>query len=119
MHSLSETFLRSPFHWWIVLISCAVSLAAICARALQTEEARRRRNDRNKKKELRSLAERISRYAETIHQRYPTGDVVVGERDLAEQLRKRPDAVVTALNLLLNEQKVQKALMNGYWKLNA
>ncbi len=119
MHSLSETFLRSPFHWWIVLIACVVGLVAICARTLQTEEARRRRNDRNKKKELRSLAERISRYAETIHQRYPTGDVVVGERDLAEQLQKRPDAVVTALNLLLNEQKVQKALMNGYWKLNA
>ncbi len=33
------------------------------------------------------------------------GDVIVSERDLPEQLRKRPDAVVTALNLLLNEQK--------------
>ena len=119
MHSLTDTLSRISFHWWIVLIACAVGLAAICARALQTEEARRRRNDRNKKKELRSLAERISRYAETIHQRYPTGDVVVSERDLAEQLRKRPDAVVTALNLLLNEQKVQKAPLNGYWKLNA
>ncbi len=46
------------------------------------------------------------------------GDVIVSERDLPEQLRKRPDAVVTALNLLLNEQKVQKAPLNGYWKLN-
>jgi len=44
------------------------------------------------------------------------GDVIVSERDLPEQLRKRPDAVV--LNLLLNEQKVQKAPLNGYWKLN-
>jgi len=32
------------------------------------------------------------------------GDVVVSERDLAEQLRKHPDIVATALNLLLGEQ---------------
>ena len=78
-----------------------------------------KRTERNKKKERRSLAEKISVYGRRVHQRYPTGDVVVSEGDLAEQLRKRPDAVVTALNLLLNEQKVQKAPLNGYWKLNA
>jgi DNA-binding GntR family transcriptional regulator len=88
-------------------------------RALQTEESRTKRTERNKTKELRSLAERISVYAHTVHQRYPTGDVIVSERDLAEQLRKRPDAVVRALNLLLNEQKVQKAPLHGYWKLNS
>ena len=54
----------------------------------------------------------------TVHQRYPTGDVIVCERDLAEQLRKRPDAVAIALNLLLSEQKVQRAPLRGYWKLN-
>jgi hypothetical protein len=43
---------------------------------------------------------------------------VVSEGDLAEQLRKRPNALVTALNLLLDEQKVQCAPLNGYWKLN-
>jgi len=101
------------------MISCALGLAAICSRALQTEESRAKRTERNQKKELRSLAERISGYGRSVHQRYPTGDVVVSERDLADQLRKRPDAVVTALNLLLNEQKVQKAPLNGYWKLNA
>ena len=115
---LTDNVLRLPFHWWIVLISCALGLAATCGRALQTEETRAKRTERNKKKELRSLAERISGYGRSVHQRYPTGDVVVSERDLAEQLRKRPDAVVTALNLLLNEQKVQKAPLNGYWKLN-
>ena len=47
-----------------------------------------------------------------------TGDVVVSDHDLAEQLRKRTDMVVTALNLLLNEQKVQRAPLRGYWKLN-
>ena len=44
--------------------------------------------------------------------------VVVSERDLAEQLRKHPDIVATALNLLLGEQRVQKAPLSGYWKLN-
>jgi hypothetical protein len=119
MHSLKDFVLRTPFPWWIVLIFCAAGLMAICARAFETDEARTRRNQRSKKKELHSLAERISGYARGIHQRYPTGDVVVSERDLAEQLRKRPEAVVTALNLLLNEQKVQKAPLNGYWRLNA
>jgi len=46
------------------------------------------------------------------------GDVIVSELDLAEQLRKRPDTVATALNLLLNEQKVQRATLSGYWKLH-
>ena len=70
------------------------------------------------KKELRALADRISTYGRNVHQRYPTGDVVVSERDLAEQLRKRPDSVATALDLLLGEQKVQRAPLSGYWKLN-
>jgi hypothetical protein len=118
MHSVTDFILRTPLNWWIVLISCALGLAGICARALQTEESRAKRTERNRKRELRSLAERISGYGRSVHQRYPTGDVVVSERDLAEQLRKRPEAVVTALNLLLNEQKVQKAPLNGYWKLN-
>jgi DNA-binding GntR family transcriptional regulator len=53
-----------------------------------------------------------------VHQQFPTGDVVVSERDLADQLRKRPEAVATALNLLFNEQKVQRAPLRGFWKLN-
>ena len=68
--------------------------------------------ERNMKKELRLSAERISSYGHTVHQRYPTGDVIVSELDLAQQLRKRPNAVATALNLLLNEQKVQR--VTGY-----
>ena len=119
MHSFADIFLRIPFHWWIVLISCAVALAAICMRAFESEESRAKRAEQNKRKELRSLAEKISVYAHSVHQNFPTGDVVVSERDLAAQLRKRPEAVVTALNLLLNEQRVQKAPLNGYWRLNA
>ena len=38
-----------------------------------------KRTERNKKKERRSLAEKISVYGRRVHQRYPTGDVVVRE----------------------------------------
>jgi hypothetical protein len=75
--------------------------------------------DRKRRKELRLLADKISGYGQSVHQRYPTGDVVVSERDLAEQLRKPHNAVATALNLLLSEQKVQRAPLREYWKLNA
>ena len=84
----------------------------------QTGEARAKSAERKRRNELRSLAERISSYGHTVHQRYPTGDVVVSERDLAEQLRRPRDTVARALNLLLSEQKVQRAPLRGYWKLN-
>src|SRR5260370_39164213 len=96
----------------------AVGIRRTGWRALETAGGRPRRAARNKKKELRSLAERISSYGKGVHRRYPTGDVIVSERDLAEQLRKRPDAVATALDLLLREQRVQRAPLSGYWKLN-
>ena len=118
MHSLPDILSSVPLHWWVGLIISALGIAAICIRAFETEDSRTRRAERNRKTELRSLAQRISSYGQGVHQRYPTGDVIVSERDLAEQLRKRPDAVITALNLLLNEQKVQKAPLRGYWKLN-
>ena len=118
MNVLTSVYASMPLRWWLALIISGLGIAAICIRAFETEEARVRRAERNKKKELRSLAERISSYGQGVHQRYPSGDVIVSERDLAEQLRKRPDAVITALNLLLNEQKVQKAPLRGYWKLN-
>src|SRR6266568_4372154 len=75
-----------------------LGIAAICLRVLESDESRAKRAERNKKKELRSLAQRISSYGQDVHQRYPSGDVIVSERDLAEELRKRPDAVATALN---------------------
>ena len=118
MHSLPDILSLVPLHWWVVLIISVLGIAAFCIRAFETEEARARRAERNKQKELRSLAQRISSYGHTVHQQYPTGDVIVSERDLAEEFRKRPDAVITALNLLLSEQKVQRAPLNGYWKLN-
>jgi hypothetical protein len=119
INALSRGFSWITSHWRTSLvIAGAVGIAATCRWSLETDEARAQRGERNRKKELRTLADRISTYGRSVHQRYPTGDVVVSERDLVEQFRKRPDAVATALNLLLGEQKVQRAPLNGYWKLN-
>ena len=118
MQSFPDILSSVPLRWWVALIISVLGIAAICLRVLESDGVRAKRAERNKKKELRLLAERISSYGHTVHQRYPTGDVIVSELDLAEQLRKRPDAVATALNLLLNEQKVQRATLSGYWKLN-
>jgi hypothetical protein len=117
MQSL-KNILSSVSPQWFVLIVSAVGITAASIRVFESEETKRKRVELKKQKELRRLTESISVYGRTVHQRFPTGDVVVSERDLAEQLRKRPEAVVTALNLLLNEQKVQRAALNGYWKLN-
>jgi hypothetical protein len=105
-------------HWWFVLILCALGIAPICVRGFETEKSRVERARRKQKKQLRELADKIVSYGRNVHQTFPTGDVVVSEEDLAEQLRNRSDAVVTALNLLLNEQKVERAPLSGYWKLN-
>ena len=118
MDFLTSIVSSMPLHWWVALIISALGIAAICLRAFETEDSRTRRAEQTKKKELRSLAEKISLYGRTVHQRYPTGDVIVSERDLAEEFRKRPDVVITALNLLLSEQKVERAPLRGYWKLN-
>jgi hypothetical protein len=100
------------------VLASAIGVVAVSIRALESEEKKAKRLELKRQKELRALTEKISAYARTIHQRFPSGDVVVSERDLAEQLRKRPEAVVAALNMLLNEQKAQRAPLNGYWKLN-
>ena len=102
----------------VAVLGSAVGVVAVTFRAFESEETKRKRLELKRQKELRALTDRISGYARTVHKQFPTGDVVVSERDLAEQLRKRTDMVVTALNLLLNEQKVQRAPPSGYWKLN-
>ena len=118
MSFLSDISSLMPLRWWVAVIAFAIVITAVCVRIFESDRARALRSARKSKKDLLSLTDKISAYGQTVHQRYPTGDVVVSERDLAEQLRKRPDAVVTALNLLLNEQKVQRAPLSGYWKLN-
>jgi len=113
-----KSLISSIPHWSLIALGSAVGVAAASVRAFESENSRKKRVAVRQQKELRSLAERISTYGKNVHQQFPTGDVVVSEHDLAAQLRKRPETVVTALKLLLNEQKVQRAPLNGYWKLN-
>ena len=77
-------------------------------RVFETDEARAKSAEHKRGKELRSMANKISEYARGVHQRYPTGDVVVSVRDLAEQLGKRPDAVAKALHLLLTSREFRR-----------
>jgi hypothetical protein len=105
-------------HWWTLLLACAVGIGATCRRYMESEETRILRLQRKREKELRRLAGKISSYARKVHQRYPTGDVVVSESDLAAQLRKPPDTVARALDLLWAEKKVQRSPLDNYWKLN-
>ena len=119
MNSLTRIPSWIALHWRSgAVVAGVVGIAATCRWYLETDEVRGQRTQRRNKKELRALADRISTYGRNVHQRYPTGDVVVCERALAEQLRKRPDSVATALDLLLAEEKVQRAPLSGYWKLN-
>ena len=118
MPSLLDILTSLPLYSWVALIVSTLGIAAMCMRALETGEARAKSAERKKRKELRLLADKISGHGQGIHQSYPTGDVIVSERDLAEQLRRPRDTVARALNLLLSEQKVQRAPLRGYWKLN-
>jgi len=114
----SVDFLRA--RWWLVAIaSSVVGIAAVSVRLSESQAAREKRIQETRKKELRAIANRISDYAKSIRKRFPDGAVVVSEEDLAAQLRKRPDYIVSALNALLNEQKVERMPLTGYWRLNA
>jgi uncharacterized membrane-anchored protein YhcB (DUF1043 family) len=109
-------FLRN--RWWIIAIaSSAVGVAAVSLRLSESEAAREKRIQETKKKELRAIANRISHYAKSVRERFPEGAVVVSEEDLAAQLRKRPDYIVSALKALLSEQKVERTPLTGYWRL--
>ncbi len=110
-------FLRT--RWWVVVAaSSAVGIAAVTLRLSESEAARKKRLQEAEKKELRTIANRISYYAKSVRARFPDGAVVVSEEDLAAQLRKRPDYIASALNALLNEQKVERTPLTGYWRLN-
>lgn len=113
MDFFTHLFLSCPLQWWITLIISAVGTAAVCLRALESDEVRAKRIERNKKQELRLLTQRICSYGRAVQQRYPTGDVIVSEADLAGQLRKPCEAVAMALNVLFVEQKVRRATLTG------
>lgn len=79
---------------WIILhrgtsamIACGFGVAVVaCTRYLETDKARTERAQRKKEKELRAVADRISLYGRKVQDRFPTGNVVVCERDLAAEL---------------------------------
>jgi uncharacterized membrane-anchored protein YhcB (DUF1043 family) len=120
MKSLARAYLLLAAHPALaaVLSSASGFAVFICIRLVETKERRTERLQRKQQRELKALTERISAYARNMHKRFPRGEVVVGEKDLAEQLRKHPDSVADALNVLLGQRKVQKAPLSGYWKLN-
>jgi hypothetical protein len=113
-----KSVVSSVPNWSLIFVASALGIAAAVFRAFEPENSKKKRAELRRQREIHLLARKISAYGQTIHQKFPTGDVVVGERDLAEQLRKRPEEVVTALNLLLNQRQVQRAPLGGYWKLN-
>jgi hypothetical protein len=105
-------------HWpTCVVIAVATIGAFVYTRFSETDKSRALRDEHKRKKELSRLTNQIYRYAHNVHQRYPTGDVVVSEADLARQLRRPPDIVATALNVLMGQKRAQRASLEGFWKL--
>jgi len=101
-------------HWRIgAAVARAVRIAVTSTQSIEADGTRAERAQRTeeKEKEVRALADKILSYGHSVHRRYPD--------DLAARLRKHRDTVGRALNLLHGEQKVQKAPLSGYWKLNA
>ena len=117
-NSLAAGFSWITRHWCVALIVCVLGITPICIRGLEPEKTRVERAGRRQKKQLRTLADKILSHGQSVHQLFPTGEVIVSEADLAEHLGNRSDIVVRALNLLLNEQKVERVSLSGYWKLN-
>lgn len=120
MNVVQDTLDLLRTRWWLVAAaSSAVGIAAVVLRLSEAEDSRAKRVQETKRKELRATAARISDYARSVRKQFPDGAVVISEGDLATQLRKRPDCIVSALNALLREQKVERMPITGYWRLNA
>jgi hypothetical protein len=103
-------------HWrGAALAACGV--AAIAA-LRWTYDKDPERAARMKEKDTQTLAERISKYARDMRARYPNGSIVVSEEDLAGVMHRAPERIARALGLLHSQQKVERAPLSGYWKLN-
>ena len=99
-------------HWRGSALTVCLAAVILALRLGREDEQQRQ------KKELEQLAEKIASYAKETHEKFPTGDVVVSEEDLAGALHRSPVKVAKALRLLQNQQKVERAPLAGYWKLN-
>src|SRR6266566_4021642 len=73
MNSLTRGISWIALHWRAsAVIACAaVGIAVTTRRCLETDEARFQREQRNRKEELRVLADRISTYGRKVHQTVP------------------------------------------------
>jgi hypothetical protein len=100
------------------LIACGIAVASLYKLSTETEESRAQKAKQKRETELSRVASQISNYARKIHTRYPTGDVVISDIDLAHQLHKPQEIVAHALSMLSEQKRVQRAPLAGYWKLN-
>jgi len=104
-------------HWrGAALVACAAGAIATWRWSRDKDPERAARI---KEKDTQTLAEKISKYARDMQERYPSGSVVVSEDDLAGALHRAPERIESALGLLHSQQKVERAPLAGYWKLNA
>jgi hypothetical protein len=103
-------------HWrGAALVACA---AGAIATWRWSNDKDPERAARMKEKDTQTLAEKISKYACDMQEKYPSGSVVVSEDDLAGALHRAPERFARALGLLHSQQKVERAPLAGYWKLN-
>jgi hypothetical protein len=117
MNPLTRTPSWLAAHWrGAALVACTIGAAAMLRWSYDKDPNRRAQMQ---EKDLHALAEKISLYARGMRQKYPTGSVVVSEEDLAGALHRAPERIATALGLLHSQQKVERAPLSGYWKLNA
>ena len=100
-------------HWrGVALVACAIGAVAALRWNYDKDPERKARTQE------KDLAERISKYAREMQERYPTRCVVVSEHDLAGALHRTPEGIAGALGFLHSQQKVKRAPLAGYWKLN-
>ena len=76
-------------HWrGASLIACGIGAITVLRWNYDKDPERKARTQ---EKDLHSLAEKISKYALAMQEKYPTGSVVVSEEDLAGALHRAPE----------------------------
>ncbi len=100
------------------VIACGLAVASVYKLSTETEEQRAQRAKQKRENEITRVAKQISNYARDLHRRYPDGEVVISDADLAKQLHKPHELVASALDNLSEQKTVQRASLAGYWKLN-
>jgi len=113
----------SIFSWLVsrwrigAVIASGAAVACLYKLSTETEEQRALKAKQKHEDELNRVAKQISTYARDLHNRYPDGEVVISDTDLAKHLRKPQEVVSSALTLLCDQKQVQRAPLAGYWKL--